>query len=249
MMPHKKKRTNFSILLVEPKTSGNIGAVARAMMNFDAEQMILVNPLCPLDDICYARAMHAEDILNQAITYPSFAQAIQSFDYVVATSSVQSMNDKRHLRNAVTLQDFTTKIFEVQGNIALVFGREDYGLYNEEIASCDMLVNIPTSTAYPALNLSHSVCIMLYSLYIGQQHDNYPKKREIGPCEKEKLFEFFSLLLDHIEYPAYKKENTKIMFKRLMGRALPSTWEYHTLMGVFSDTLQHIPGYKKQNKD
>jgi tRNA C32,U32 (ribose-2'-O)-methylase TrmJ len=62
----------------------------------------------------------------------------------------------------------------------------------------------------------------------------------MGTVEKEKLYQFFAELLDDIEYPAHKKEHTKIMFKRIMGRAMPSTWEYHTLMGVFSRSLGTI---------
>ena len=56
----------------------------------------------------------------------------------------------------------------------------------------------------------------------------------------KKLNEFFGQLLDDIEYPSHKKEHTKIMFKRIMGRAMPSKWEYHTLMGVLSKTLSKI---------
>jgi tRNA C32,U32 (ribose-2'-O)-methylase TrmJ len=62
----------------------------------------------------------------------------------------------------------------------------------------------------------------------------------MGLLEKKKLNEFFGQLLDDIKYPPHKKEHTKIMFKRIMGRAMPSKWEYHTLMGVLSRTLGKI---------
>ena len=143
------------------------------------------------------------------------------------------------------INDFAKKIFELQGKIGLVFGREDYGLYNEEIAECDALIRIPTSESYLALNLSHAVSLVLYSLYIKNEY--IPKeKRNIGKIEKEKLFGFFSNLLEEIHYPEHRKENTKIMFKRIMGRAMPSKWEYHTLMGVFSRTLEKIRDKKKK---
>ncbi len=243
-MDDGKKSTEFYVILVEPKYSGNIGAVARAMMNFDFDKLYLVNP-CELDDECYARSIHATKILDEAEIFSSFKEAIKNIDYLVATSSIEAKTDKKHLRNPVLIEEFADKIFEVEGEIGLVFGREDYGLYNEEIAACDTMLRIPTSESYLSLNLSHAVSLVLYSIYIKREFT--PKERRyIGKIEKEKLYEFFSNLLEEINYPEHKKENTKIMFKRIMGRAMPSKWEYHTLMGVFSRTLGRIRNKKKK---
>jgi len=239
----EKTITEFYVVLVEPKYGGNIGSVARAMMNFDFNKLYLVKP-CDLDDECYARAMHAQKIVDNAKIFNSFDDAVGNLDYLVATSSIDSKSDKRHLRNPVFLEDFVKKIYDVDGKIGLLFGREDYGLYNEEIAACDIMVKIPTSEAYPSLNLSHAVALVLYSLYA--QKTVSKKKRTLGKVEKKKLFEFFSNLLDDINYPVHKKEKTKIMFKRMMGRAMPSKWEYHTLMGVLSKTLEKTK--KKKTK-
>jgi TrmH family RNA methyltransferase len=237
-MAEKKAHQIFYIVLVEPKNSGNIGAVARAMMNFDVDKLYLVNP-CELDGVCYARAMHATKILDDAKTFSCFEDAVKNLDYLVATSSIESKTDKRHLRNPLLLEDFAEKVSEVEGKVGLVFGREDYGLFNEEIAACDIMLKIPTSESYPSLNLSHAVTIVLYSLYLKKAY--IPKRRRpMGPLEKKKLYEFFGQLLDDIDYPPHKKEHTKIMFKRIMGRAMPSKWEYHTLMGVFSKSLGKI---------
>ena len=208
------------------------------MANFDFKNLYLVNP-CKLDDECYARAMHAQKILEDAKVFSSFEIAVKEIDYLVATSSIDSKSDKRHLRNPVMLEVFSKNIYAVQGKIGLVFGREDYGLYNQEIAACDTMVKIPTSNSYQSLNLSQAVGIVLYSLYINKELKK-KSKRTIGKIEKEKLYAFFSDILDGINYPSHKKENTEIMFKRIMGRAIPSKWEYHTLMGVFSKTLDKI---------
>jgi TrmH family RNA methyltransferase len=237
-MVEKKPHQIFYIILVEPKNSGNIGAVARAMMNFDAEHLHLVNP-CELDNVCYARAMHATKILDTARTFSCFEDAVKNLDYLVATSSIESKTDKRHLRNPLFLEEFAEKVGDVEGKIGLVFGREDYGLFNEEIAACDIMMKIPTSGSYPSLNLSHAVTVVLYSIY-HRKTDIPKRRRSMDGVEKEKLYEFFGQLLEDIEYPPHKKEHTKIMFKRIMGRAMPSKWEFHTLMGVLSKTLGKI---------
>jgi TrmH family RNA methyltransferase len=208
------------------------------MMNFDIQHLYLVNP-CELDNVCYARAMHATKILDSAKTFSCFEDAIKNLDFLAATSSIESKTDKRHLRNPVLLENFSETVFDVKGKVGLVFGREDYGLFNEEIAACDIMLRIPTSESYLSLNLSHAVTIVLYSIYLKKA--SVPQRRRvIGSLEKQKLFEFFAQLLDDIEYQPHKKQHTKIMVKRIMGRSMPSKWEYHTLMGVLSKTLGKI---------
>lgn len=233
----------FHIILVEPKYGGNVGAVARTMMNFGFNNLLLVNP-CPLDDECYARAVHAYSILDDAKILNSFEGVTNSLDYLVATSSIETKSDKKHLRNPVFLQDFTSHIFEIEGKVGIVFGREDYGLYNPEIAACDIMLRIPTKDEYLSLNLSHAVSLVLYTLFLNK--DFIPReKRNMGRVEKEKLIEFFNLLLEEISYPEHKKEKTKVMFKRIMGRAMPSKWEYHTLMGVIGKAIENIQRNKE----
>lgn len=230
--------SNFYVILVEPKYEGNVGAVARCMSNFEFKNLFLVKP-CKLGNECYARAKHAQDVLKNAKKFSSVEEATKKMDFLVATSSIYYKKDKKHLRNPVILEEFSDKIFEIEGKIGLLFGREDYGLYNEEIAKCDTMIKIPSSESYLTLNLSHAVCIFLYTLFTKKEFSP-SEKRTIDKLEKEKLFEFFSKLLDSIDYPDYKKDKTKIMFKRMMGRAMPSKWEYHTLMGVISDALDKI---------
>jgi TrmH family RNA methyltransferase len=212
------------------------------MANFDFKNLYLVNP-CELDDECYARAMHANSILNDAKVFTSFKESIKNIDYLVATSSIESKNDKRHLRNAVLIEDLSEKLLEIDGKVGLVFGREDYGLFNEEIAECDVMLRVLTSESYLSMNLSHAVALVLYSLYI-KRISKPEEKITMGKLEKEKLYNFFSNLLTEINYPEHKKENTELMFRRIMGRAIPSKWEYHTLMGVFSKTLEKIKNKK-----
>jgi tRNA/rRNA methyltransferase len=213
------------------------------MANFDVSHLYLINP-CKLDDEAFRRSMHASAILQQATVFSSFQEATRGMDYLVGTSSVETISEKKHLRNPVYLEEMVDKLQEVEGNIGLVFGREDYGLFNEELAACDIMVKIPTSDQYSSLNLSHAVGLVLYALYIRNQ--GKPRtRRTIGSLEREKLFGFFADILEEINYPKHKKEKTAIMFRRIMGRALPSTWEYHTLMGVLGKTIECLKKKKQ----
>ena len=155
-------------------------------MNFDFDKLYLVNP-CEIDDECYIRAVHASSILDKARIYDSFDEAVKNIDFLVATSSKQTFSEKKHLRNPIFLQDFSKQINKVDGKVGLIFGREDYGLLNDEIAKSDMMLKIQTSDKYQALNLSHSVGLVLYSLYL--QKTNIPEQRStIDNLEKTHLY-------------------------------------------------------------
>jgi len=238
----------FEVVLVEPKFGGNIGAVARVMMNFDVSSLVVVAPPVSLNgDECRDRAVHAQEILDSARVVQSFQEGIGGSDFVVGTSSIVSGSDRRHLRKAMSLEDFSGKIYDVKGCVSLVFGREDYGLLNQEIEQCDILLQIPTSPVYSSLNLSHAVGIVLYSLFC--QRGTRKPVRRVGRLERDILYHHISLLLNTIRYPGYKKEKTVMMIKRILGRAMVSQLEYHTLMGVLRGTLEKLHQQQDDTQD
>ena len=101
-------------------------------MNFDFKNLYLVNPT-ELDGECYKRAVHADKILDEAKIFSSFNEAVKEIDYIVSTSSIDSKSDKKHLRKPIELDEFNNTINDIDGRVGLLFGREDYGLFNEEI--------------------------------------------------------------------------------------------------------------------
>ncbi len=225
------------VVLVEPKNEGNVGAVARAMRNFGAGELVLVNP-CPLGDEARKRAMHGIGVLEAARTVTDFDAAAEGADLLVGTSGIDTTSEKRFARIAVTPKDLATRVAAIDGTVALAFGREDFGLFDEEIRRCDLLVTIPASADYPILNLSHAVAILLYECHAGTARSR--ARRTVSGLEKEKLHEAFADLLEATTYPAHKRERTQVMFRRLLGRAVPSKWEFHALMGVFQRATKRI---------
>jgi len=232
----------FSIVLVEPQTAGNIGAVARLMGNFAFEKLYLVNPV-QIDDEAEKRAMHADDILREAEIIEDYEELVSNFDMVVGTSGINTENEKKFLRKAEAPEELSRSISDHEGDIALVFGREDKGLNNKELMKCDRLVRIPASEDYPILNLSHAVCIVLYEIFKEEKGDIVGKKdRSSEESERERLIRTFSDILEEIRFPEHKYEKTEVMFRRILGRASLTKWEYHRLMGVFSQILKEIEG-------
>ena len=225
----------FRVILVEPMIQGNIGAVARAMKNFDVTELILVTT-DPIEEQARQRAVHAQDILTGARIVSTFDEAVEGIDLKIALTGVVPDNEKRHLRSYLELGEFVERAWEFDGTIGLIFGRENFGLLNPEIERCDIVVSIPTSEVYPILNLSHAVSTVLYHLFIeGRKRRGETRpQRDVPEENRERLFERIEDLLEWVDYPQHKRANTSVMLRRILGRAFVSRWEYHTLMGVIS---------------
>ncbi|MFW6145029.1 MAG: RNA methyltransferase, partial [Candidatus Natronoplasma sp.] len=228
------------VVLVEPQTPGNIGAVARLMGNFSFSGMYLVEPVS-IDDEAEARAMHAKNLLEKAEIVEDRERLLQKFDLVVGTTGVHTEKEKKFLRKAETPEEFVNSVKDHDGEIALVFGREDTGLSNEELKNCDRLVRIPSSEDYPILNLSHAVGIVLYEVFKEMGASAVRNEDKMSEAsERERLIEVFSQVLETSGYPEHKREKTEIMFRKILGRAVLTKWEYHRMMGVFSQLLKML---------
>ena len=233
------------VVLVGPKNEGNIGAVARAMKNFGARRLVLVDP-CPIGDEARKRAMHGVEILDTARTAPSLQAALKGADLVAGTTGIATMSEKKFLRISVTPREFAERISAMAGTLAIVFGREDFGLLDEELEVCDLLVSIPAHPQYPVLNLSHATAIILYEVFSSGRSKQ--RTREASGREKEVLHRALAELLDATDYPSHKKWRTKVMFRRLVGRAVPSKWEFHALMGVLRGATKRIQRLERDRR-
>lgn len=223
------------VVLVEPKYSGNVGSVARAMMNFGRKELVMVKPP-PMDDWGYQCAMHARDVMDSAVRLESFSELREHVDMLIGATGISTGHEKKHLRSTLSPDELREKVDKMEGRIGLVFGREDFGLLNDELKKCDLVVTIPTSKEYKIMNLSHAVAVLLYTLR-DSALDKRAKIQKATELEKEKLFEYLGTLLDRVNFPECRREKTEVMFRRIIGRAVLTTWEYHRLMGIFDKTL------------
>ena len=219
------------VAFVEPQFSGNIGFLARVMANFNFENLILVNP-GDIGDDAYKFAKHAGYIIEKAIILQNFDELRNFLDFAIATSGIATNSPKKFKRISISPDKLAEKIEKINGNVGIIFGRENYGLYNNEIEKCDLLVTIPTSESYPIMNVSHAAAIILYEIYKrGVIVENMPMADNF---EIDLLTKKFSELLYLIDFPIHKRKNTEVMFRRIIGRAILTKWEYHSLMGVLN---------------
>ncbi len=225
------------IVLVGPKFEGNVGAIARLMANFDFDDLCLVNP-CEIGDEAYRRAKHGSHILAKARIFRNLEDAVDGCFLVAGTSGTITKGPTNYGRIPISPEKFAESVREYGEKIALVLGREDIGLYQEELDHCDVFVNIPSSETYPTLNLSHAGGILMYELF-GKTHIT-PSPEPADIREKELMFGFFDDLLDAVDYPEVRRERTSLMFRKMMGRSIPTKYEYNTIMGVFGDAVKGL---------
>lgn len=221
------------VILVEPKNSGNIGAISRAMKNFGFTDLVLVRPHCnPLAQPAMDRASHAFDVLEKAKTM----QTIPPLDCLVATTGKlgTDYNLKRSPLSPKELAHKLTPLCKSRKKIGIVFGPEDHGLTNKELTQCDFTVTINSSKRYPILNLSHAVAIILYELADHTRQKKINTITPIGKKDKEELLKLIHHTLDSMSFTTpNKKETQKQLWKRVVGKALLTKREFTALMGYF----------------
>jgi tRNA/rRNA methyltransferase len=155
---------NIRVVLVEPQHSGNIGGVARAMKNMALSRLVLVNPADHLAMEARMMAMHAFDILQHAEVVDTLSRAVADTGYVVGTT--RRLGKSRQAQHSS--RSIAPLLLELAGSnpVALVFGREDSGLTNDELAQCHELISIPAHPTFGSLNLAQAVLLVCYELYV-----------------------------------------------------------------------------------
>ena len=153
---------NIRIVLVETSHPGNIGAVARAMKNMMLESLYLVQPKQFPDSHAMARSSGAVDVLEKAVVCDSLAEAIADCHLVIAASA-----RSRYISWPTTsAPEAAQKLLQAcqQAPVALVFGREDRGLNNEELDHCNFMVQLPANPDFSSLNIAAAVQVFSYEI-------------------------------------------------------------------------------------
>jgi TrmH family RNA methyltransferase len=163
-LAHTPLLSRIRIVMVETSHPGNIGAAARAMKTMGLSRLVLVNPREFPSAAATARASGADDILMQAIHENDLAQAIADCGMVVGTTA-----RSRHLEWPIgSPRELALELSALPNDTqcAIVFGREQSGLSNEELALCQRVIRIPTDESFSSLNIAQAVQICAYELRI-----------------------------------------------------------------------------------
>lgn len=226
---------DIQIVLVAPIYEGNVGFCARVMKNFDFSRLVLIDP-CEIGEEASLRAAHAQDVLKGAVTC-TLDEVFSQSSLTIATTGEVSKSICRSMRMPYyTPAEIREHIKDINGTISILFGRENWGLNNDEVKRSDMICTIPTSREYPILNLSHAVGVVCYELAHIPRGDYLLASRE----EMEYLYLHIDRFLDEIDHPPFKRENTMLMMRRIFGRAQLTAREASTVHGLLRRAEFHI---------
>ena len=212
---------NISFILHKPQLSENIGACARALKNFNFNNMLIVDPkpTFPNDKIL-ATSVGAKDIIKKAQVFDVLEDSLNKIDVLIATSARFRNKNIKH----ISIADLN--IIDYSKNIGFLFGSEASGLSNNEVSYADYTLQIPSNKNFRSLNLSHSVIIIaqIVSGLISDISIKFERSKKIKNASKKDINNMLSLCIKNLEErnffrPSEKKpimlENLRSIFYKL----------------------------------
>lgn len=237
---------NIRIVLVNTTHPGNIGGVARAMKNMGLRHLWLVEPRDYPNEQAVWRAASADDILDSAVVVPTLHDAIGDCQFVVGTSA-RARRIPWPLLGARQCAE-RIALVSAREQVAILFGREDRGLTNEELQVCNLHLNIPTSDAYSSLNLAMAVQIVAYELCMLASSTELPGS-EVDQWDApfaalddmERFYTHLEETLVDIEFldPAAPRQLMSRL-RRLYNRVRLDEMELNILRGILTETQKWV---------
>jgi tRNA/rRNA methyltransferase len=224
----------ISFLLIEPAVPENIGAAARALNTMGFHDFRLINPTNHLADEAKWLAHGSHDILNNAMVFNTFNEAIADLDFIIGTTAKQR-SVKNDYYSPEKAKDIMIKKGDSIKKVGIVFGREESGLTNEELLSCDIASTVTIKTPYPSINLAQSV--MLYA-YIFSTLDN----KDSGYSQKiqnQRIYHELKSNAHHI-FTKLQISEDSVIYHRILERIATSSEEDAKLLLSFAKYFKSV---------
>lgn len=238
---------NIRIVLVNTSHPGNIGAAARAMKNMGLSRLVLVQPEEFPSGVAVGRAASALDILEQATVVDSLQEALADCRLVIGASA----RSRSIPWPMVDPRECGQRLIEEHrlGQVALVFGREDSGLYNEELQLCHQHVQIPSNPDYSSLNLAAAVMVLCYEIFQAAREpvaeDSQWDQELATVAQVEHFYEHLERVLVRIDF--HDPDNPRQLMqrlRRLFGRVRLDVMEMNILRGILTEIENRTPESK-----
>lgn len=228
------------VILVGTTHPGNIGSVARAMKTMGLSDLVLVDPQTEIDEKSYALAAGAKDLLDAITIKSTLEEAVSDCGLVIGTSARSRTLPWPMLDPRQSGQKLIQEVSEYP--VAVVFGRENSGLSNDELQLCQYHVCIPANPEYSSLNLAMAVQTLTYEIRMAAlanvESEHEIDKQEYPPSENlEGFYHHLEETLNDIGF-IIKAHPGQIMAKlrRLYNRARPEVAELNILRGILTAT-------------
>jgi tRNA/rRNA methyltransferase len=224
------------VVLVRPKGSGNIGAVARAMKNTGLNDLALVGGGRTRSFWARAMAVHAEDILAGARRFDSIREAVSDCGLVIGTTRRGGLYRSHSQSPRRAARDIVGALRAEQAKpAALLFGPEDHGLSNADLKYCQRLITIPSHSDHPSLNVAQAAMVCLYEIYLASLDSIAGEGIERASAESiEALFDRMKKTLSEVGFlNPQNPEHILFGLRRILGRAGLEERDVRILSGLF----------------
>jgi tRNA/rRNA methyltransferase len=247
-----------AIILCEPQLGENIGTAARAMANFGLWDLRLVNPRDGWpNEKAVASASHADHVIERVRVFETVEDAIADLNLVLATTARARDLAKPVIGPDAAANQLAAHIGSGQG-AGILFGRERWGLSNEEIALSDAIVTLPVEAAFASLNIAQAVLVLAYewrrasgggALLFGQ-----PERVQASKADMAGLFDHLETALDEAGFfkTEAKRPTMVTNIRTMLGRAGFTAQEVRTLRGIIAALdrrHERVNPRRKQNDD
>jgi tRNA/rRNA methyltransferase len=226
------------VVLVEPQMGENIGAAARAMANFGLSRLRLVKPVQGWpNERARVMAAGADRVLDAATLHDSLADAIGDCSFVLATTARMHDQSKPVVSAEQAAAEMAPRVASGE-TVALVFGRERYGLENDEVGQADRILTLPVNPAFASLNLGQAVIVVAYEWFkLTGTGMPFATAERSPPAQKEQIAAFFANLeseLEKVEFfrPAEKRSVMRVNLRNIFQRLDMTKQDVRTLHGV-----------------
>ena len=245
------------IILVSPSGATNVGSVCRVMANMGLSQLVVVAPRCDVrDPQAVAYAAHGDAVLHNLTIVNDLRTALAGCVRAYATSSKLGMYRRQA---AVTPRAAAAEAAALlgSGEVAFVFGREDYGLLTTELLEFDRVVTIPADPAYPVLNLAASVTILCYELRLAvEEAAGRPPlptqiRLDLAPADRKQIL--FDRLYDALDRVGFffgqSPDHLKYALRHMFGRMDLTVNEADILLGMARQIRWYVDHYPRDPRD
>jgi tRNA/rRNA methyltransferase len=236
-----------AVVLVEPQNPGNIGMVCRAMANFGARDLRLVNPCAHLHPEARKFAVGANYLLGEARVFPDLFSAVSDLHITVATTrrGGRLRGELLDIGQIPSLQS----LLPPAGKLGLVFGREDAGLTSEEVSLCSHAATVATAEGVGSLNLSQAVLLFLFELGRHPSGDGGEESKTPTQGEYQGLFAQMEEVLTRIAFlnPS-RPEAAMNRLRQILHRARPDREELALLRGMWSQLEWSINDWRGRKR-
>ena len=231
-----KNFSNLKVILVEPNGPLNVGSVARLCSNFDVDELRIVSPKCDIFSLQAKKmALKGQKFLDKCRIFYNLENAINDCDLVLASCGRIDVSKDSFFESSEDIFNWMIS-FKKINNLAIIFGREDSGLTNDELLLANKTFNIPTSKNNPSLNLSHAVSIALYELNKTSKKNTNQELEVFNLASSKQIHDSFleiEELLLGVGYILKHTSKAKIgKFKKFILRANTSMHEINVLRGI-----------------